>query len=68
MPGEGKLEVNDPAEALRNQDGTFQVISPYGHIFQVICRQGSKMLIREIGISEARERSASLTWRIEKIA
>jgi hypothetical protein len=34
MTGEGKLEVENPAEALRNQDGIFKVISPYGHIFR----------------------------------
>jgi hypothetical protein len=68
MAGAQTVEVNNPAEALRNQDGTFKVISPFGYIFQVTCRQGSKMLIREIGISEAHERSGSVTWRIEKIA
>jgi len=30
MAGEQSVEVNNPAEALRNQDGTFKVISPFG--------------------------------------
>jgi hypothetical protein len=83
MTGEGKLEVENPAEALRNQDGIFKVISPYGHIFRVTCRRGSNMRIREIGNSENSELSevahhdrfdgsgfdpAVRKWQIEKIA
>jgi hypothetical protein len=62
-----KLEVEDPAEVLRNEDGTFKVVSPYGHIFQVICR-GSNMRIREISKSETHLFSESRIWSIEKIA
>jgi hypothetical protein len=31
----GTVEVLNPAEILRNQDGVFEVTSPYGHVFQV---------------------------------
>ncbi len=67
MTGEGKLEVENPAEALRNRDGIFKVISPYGHIFQVTCRRGSNMRIREVGASENAALSESRKWQIEKI-
>lgn len=68
MVGQETLEVENPAEALRNQDGTFKVVSPYGHIFQVTCRRGSNMQIREIGRSETQLLSESRSWKIEKIA
>jgi hypothetical protein len=68
MVGEGKLKVENPAEALRNQDGTFKVISPYGHIFQVTCRKGSNRRIRQIGDeSETQLLSEPRRWKIEKI-
>ena len=68
MDGEEKLEVDDPAEALRNQNGTFKVVSPYGHIFHVTCRRGANMRICEIGKSEAQLFSESRRWSIEKLA
>jgi hypothetical protein len=68
MTGEGKLEVENPAKALRNQDGIFKVTSPYGHIFRVTCRRGLNMRIREIGMSEAVMPSGARSWHIEKIA
>ncbi len=52
MVRETRREVDNPAEALRNEDGTFRVTSPNGHIFQVTCRTGRNMRIREIGGSE----------------
>lgn len=42
-------EVENPAEALCNEDGIFRVTSPSGHVFQVTCRRGRNMRIREIG-------------------
>jgi len=33
----GTVEVLNPAEILRNQDGVFEVTSPYGHVFRVTC-------------------------------
>jgi hypothetical protein len=68
MVGEGKSKVENPAEALRNQDGTFKAISPYGHIFQVTCRKGSNRRIRQIGDrSETQLLSEPRRWKIEKI-
>ena len=37
-----KMEVENPAEALRNAEGTFRVKSPYGDVFQVTCRKGRR--------------------------
>lgn len=62
------LEVENPAEALRDQDGTFRVVSPSGLVFQVTCRRGSNMRIRQIGESETQLLLESQRWRIEKIA
>ncbi len=67
MVEERKLEVDDPAETLRNQDGTFEVVSPYGHIFHVTCRRGTTMRICEIGKSETQLVYESRKWKIKKI-
>ena len=64
----GKLEVENPAEALRDQDGTFKVVSLSGLVFQVTCRRGSNMRIRQIVESETQLLLESQRWRIEKIA
>lgn len=63
----GTVQVENPAVALRNQNGIFRVTSPDGHIFQVTCRKGSSMQVREIG-DAASSSSALKTWRIEKLA
>lgn len=68
MVGEEMLQVANPAEALRNQQGKFKVISPNGYIFQVTCRKGTKIRIREIGPSEPNAFSQPGGWLIEKIA
>jgi hypothetical protein len=52
MHGEVTVEVENPVEVLRDQDGTFKVTSPYGYIFRVTCRKGRNMRVREIGNAE----------------
>jgi hypothetical protein len=64
----GLVQVENPAEALRNQNGTFKVTSPDGHVFQVICRKGSNMRIREIGDAANASSSQRKRWQIEKLA
>jgi hypothetical protein len=64
----GLVQVENPAEALRNQNGTFKVTSPDGHVFQVICRRGSNMRIREIGEAGNVSSSEPKRWQIEKLA
>jgi hypothetical protein len=64
------LVVENPAEILRNEEGVFEVVSPYGHVFAVICRRGSQMKVREISQSEPAidampQRSG---WHIKRIA
>jgi len=68
MPKGEMLQVENAAVALRNQNGTFKVISPNGYIFQVICRRGRKIRIREIGEPEHSAFSELKGWQIEKIA
>jgi hypothetical protein len=63
----GTVEVENPAEVLRNQDGIFQVTSPYGQVFQVTCRRGSSMRIREVGESEDAAVAEPRRWRIQKL-
>jgi hypothetical protein len=64
----GTVEVLNPAEILRNQDGTFEVTSPYGHVFQVTCRRGTKMSVREISEPQRSPSAESMTWRIKRVA
>lgn len=63
----GTVEVVNPAEILRNQDGIFEVTSPYGHVFQVTCRRGAKMNVREISEPQRILSAESLTWRIKRV-
>jgi len=60
--------VENPAEILRNQDGIFEVVSPYGHVFQVVCKRGSQMNVREITQSNASEITPTrFVWRIKRV-
>lgn len=81
MGEEIEREVENPAEALRNEDGIFRVISPYGHIFQVTCRKGRNIRIREIDSENSPPEVAdhdrfdgpgydpsTQRWQVEKIA
>ena len=63
----GTVEVVNPAEILRNQDGIFEVTSPYGHVFQVTCRRGAKMSVREISEPQRLQSAESITWRIKRV-
>jgi hypothetical protein len=63
----GTVEVVNPAEILRNQDGIFEVTSPFGHVFQVTCRRGSKMSVREISEPRKAPSAESMTWRIKRV-
>lgn len=60
------MEVENPAEILREQDGTFEVTSPYGRVFRVICRRGRQMDIEEIGEPQRVELSRPI-WRIRPL-
>ena len=64
----GTVEVLNPAEILRNQDGIFEVTSPYGHVFQVTCRRGAKMSVREISEPQRSLSTENPTWRIRRVA
>lgn len=64
----GTVEVVNPAEILRNQDGIFEVTSPYGHVFQVTCRRGAKMSVREISEPHSAQTADSTIWRIKRMA
>lgn len=61
------MEVTNPAEFLRNERGVFEVISPYGHVFSVTCRFGSRMNIREISEPKSIENQQRLTWKIRRV-
>jgi hypothetical protein len=64
---DGVVEVVNPAEILRNQDGIFEVVSPYGHVFQVTCRRGSKMSVREISEPQRAQSVENMIWRIKRV-
>jgi hypothetical protein len=60
------VEVKSPVEALRDEDGVFEVSSPYGHVFQVICRRGGRMDVREL--TEPKHKvPIRVLWRIRRI-
>lgn len=62
------MVVENPAEILRNEEGIFEVISPYGHVFQVVCRRGSQMNVREITQADASEITPTrFVWRIKRV-
>ena len=63
----GTVDVLNPAETLRNQDGIFEVTSPYGHVFQVTCRRGAKMSVREISEPRRAQSTENMTWRIKRV-
>ena len=65
---EGALIVENPAEILREEEGAFEVISPFGHVFSVTCRRGSKMQVHEVGaIANWVAPASSCAWRIKRI-
>ena len=64
----GIVEVLNPAEILRNQDGIFEVTSPYGHVFQVTCRRGAKMSVREVSEPQRVPAAENVTWRIKRVS
>lgn len=68
MSGIATIQGNNPAEALRNQDSKFKVTTPNGYIFQVTCRRGRKIRIREIGQLDPATFSGFEEWQIEQIA
>ena len=68
-PVEGSLIVENPAEILRNEDGIFEVTSPYGHVFRVTCRRGTQMSVHEITQPDLVEQlsPSRFMWRIRRI-
>jgi hypothetical protein len=63
----GSVEVNNPAEFLRKENGVFEVISPHGHVFHVTCRCGFKMRIREISEPKGVRPLEETMWRIRRV-
>jgi len=61
------VEVKSPVEALRNEDGVFEVSSPYGHVFQVTCRRGGRMDVRELTEPKHAKVPERILWRIRRI-
>jgi hypothetical protein len=64
----GTVEVENPAEVLRDEDGVFQVTSPYGYVFQVTCHRGSRMRIREIIEPKRAKVPDRELWRIQRLS
>ena len=64
---DGAIEVKSPVEALRNEDGVFEVSSPYGHVFQVSCRRGGRMDVRELNEPKHAKVPERILWRIRRI-
>jgi len=62
-----EIEVNNPAEFLHDESGTFEVISPYGQAFCVTCRPGSRMNIRQISEAKNVSKRERMTWTIRRV-
>jgi len=62
------MEVDNPAEMLRNAEGTFEVTSPFGHVFHVTCRPGTRMSVSEISEPKRVQAPDGMIWRIRKLA
>jgi hypothetical protein len=65
-PPDGTVEVENPAEVLRSEDGVFDVTSPYGYVFQVTCRRGSKLSLRQISEPKCAGEPGRMIWRIRR--
>jgi len=61
------IEVSNPAEFLRNENGAFEVTSPYGQIFRVTCRRGSRMNIRQIGEPHIIGNRDEMSWKVRRV-
>ena len=65
---EGAWETENPAEVLLNEGGTFEVTSPWGHVFEVTCRHSKKMHVREISEPKQVVMNANkVMWRIRRL-
>ena len=64
---DGTVEVENPAEVLREEEGVFEVTSPYGHVFQVTCRRGTRMDVREISEPKNAKVPDCMIWRIRRL-
>jgi hypothetical protein len=60
------LVVNDPLEALRNEEGVFEVTSPTGDHFQVNCRPGHQHDVKPLAYVPE-DRRSDLRWAIKKL-
>jgi hypothetical protein len=65
---EDPLKVENPAEVLRGQEGLFEVVSPYGYTFEVICQPGVLMQVRELHHSDsANLKPEQIVWKIRRL-
>jgi len=62
----GCNEVRNPAEALVNQEGIFEVVSPSGKVFEVTCRRGHGMTFRQTNALEE-QHSSQEVWLIRQL-
>lgn len=62
-----QLEVANPAEFLRNENGTFEVTSPYGQVFQVTCRREARMNVRQVIEVKSVGNGQQMTWKIRRV-
>ncbi len=61
------IEVDNPEEILRHEDGIFEVTSPDGHVFQVRCRRGREMATYDIGEPRRVDLPQGTLWRIRRL-
>lgn len=60
--------VESPSDALQNECGIFEIVSPLGDVIQVACEPGLALGVPEhLSFDPSRKRSDS-RWKITKIA
>ena len=59
--------VENPYEALKDERGSFEVVSPAGDIVRVSCRPGQPLSAQWIKVSPESQRS-DYRWRVTRIS
>src|SRR6266446_3384862 len=59
---QSKAKVKNPAAVLLDEDGVFELTSPWGDVFRVTCQRGVGMAFTRVGEVGRRTR-CSTTWR-----
>jgi len=60
--------VDSPSEALKNESGVFELVSPQGEVLLLACEPGLAMGVPERVSFDPRRTRTDNRWEIKKIA